>query len=329
MPTFRPGNRRTIYDGLQSAKGTPQTTPTQKLRVQDFTPSEVRQKTELEETDALAMDGESVAVGLIPGFTIAKYLRPSEDDLLFHYLLGTTVDTGTNPNFTHTESPSLTPPFGTFYEAEPGLMVNRYVDVAVVSATVRGGAGQALTVSYQCEALDFLAGETEPVAPANPVSELPFVYPEVTNTLGGSAPGTVDEFELTISRVGQRIQGDLGMKSQHYQQGKLVVSGSITKYVTDDTSGDDYQRAIDTGSKTGTTPTTAIYTEPLNIKAVRNANLSVEFDMDEVEYTTRQAGPRTDGSPLVEVLAFRTPPQPTLAGDITVIWKNAKATVQT
>lgn len=325
--TFVPGNRRALYIGLQTAKGTVQATPTLKLRVQDFSPNEVRQKIELEETDAQTMDGESVAVGVTPGFSFSKYLRPSEDDLLLTALLGQSTDTGAGP-FTHTIIPTLLPPFLTVFEAEPGIMCNRYQDITIISATIRGGAGQALTVTYQCEALDFLAGATEPVTPALPVSELPLVYPEVTHTLGGVAPGTVDEFELTIARGGQRIQGDLGMKSQHYQIGKFVVTGSITKYVPNSAAGDDYQRAIDTGSKTGTVPTTAILTEALNIKALRNAGLSIEFDLDEAEYTTRQAGPRTDGSPLVEVLAFRTPPQPTLAGDLTAIVINSKATPQ-
>ncbi len=324
-----PGNKRTIYVGLQSAKGTPQTTPTLKLRVQDFSPNEVRQKIELEETDALTQDGESVVVGVTPGFTFTKYVRPSEDDLLLFALLGVNVDSGTNPNFTHTISPAIATPYLTVYEAEPGVWTNRYVDCRITQATIRGAAGGALVVTYAAEALQFLAGETEPSAPTAPVSELPHVYPEVTNTLGGAAPGTVDEFELTIARGGQRIQGDLGMSSQDYVNGKLVVSGSITKYNPSDATGDDYMRAVDTGAKAGTAPTTAIYTEALNIKAVRNANLSVEFDMDEVEYTTREAGVRTDGSPLVEVLAFRTPPQATLAGDITAIVKNAKATPQT
>jgi len=328
VASFVPGNRRTLYVGLQTAKGTAQTTPTLKLRVQDFSPNDVRQKIELEETDASTQDGESVVVGLTPGFSVTKYLRPSEDDLLLYALLGVNADSGISPNFTHTITPSVNPPYLTVYEAEPALWISRYLDVRITQATIRGGAGQALVVTYVCEALDFLAGETEPVAPAAPVSELPFVYPEVTNTLAGAAPGTVDEFELVIARGGQRIQGDLGMKSQDYVPGKFVVSGSLTKFVPTDATGDDYERAVDTGSKTGTAPTTAIYTEALNIKAVRNANLSFDFDLDEAEYTTRQAGARTDGSPLLEVLAFRTPPQATLAGDLTLVAKNQKATPQ-
>lgn len=323
-----PGNRRTLYVGLQTAKGTPQTTPTLKLRVRNFQKGEVRQKIELEETDSSTQDGESVVVGVGPSFSFELYTRPSEIDLLLYALLGVNADTGTTPNFTHTQSPAIVMPYLTIFEAEPGVWCNRWSDVRLPLGVFRGGAGQALTANFGAEALDFLAGVTEPTAPANPVSELPFIYPEVTNTLAGSAPGTVDEFELSIARGGGRAQGDIGFKSQDYIPGKLVVSGSITKFNPSDATGDDYMRAVDVGSKAGTAPTGDIYTESLNIKAVRNANLSLEFDMDEVEYTTRQADPRTDGSPLIEVLSFRTPPQATLAGDITATIKNAKPTPQ-
>ncbi len=329
MPPFLAGNKRVLYVGQQTAKGTPQLTPTLKLRVRNFQKGDVRQKIELEETDASTQDGESVVVGVGPSFSCERYLRPSEDDLLTFALLGVNADTGTTPNFTHTQSPAVETSYLTIFEAEPTVWCNRWSDCRLVLGVYRGGAGQALMVTYQVEALDFLAGVTEPVAPVNPIAELPFIYPEVTNTLGGAAPGTVDEFELSIARGGGRAQGDLGFKSQDWVNGKLVVSGSLTKFNPADATGDDYMRAVDVGSKTGTTPTGDIYTEALNIKAVRNANLSLEFDMDEVEYTTRQADPRTDGTPLIEVLAFRTPPQPTLAGDITAIFKNQKATPQT
>ncbi len=325
MP-FIPGNRRTLYVALQTAKGTPNLTPTLKLRVRNFQKGDVRTKIELEETDSSTQDGESVVVGVGPSFSFEKYIRPSEDDLLFYGVLGVNADTGTTPNFTHTQSPAVETPYFTIFETEPGVWTNRYTDCRIVLATVRGGAGQALMGTFQIQALDFLAGVADPVAPANPVSELPFIYPEVTNTLGGAAPGTVDEFELSINRGGGRAQGDIGFKSQDFVLGKLVVSGSITKFNDAGAVGDDYMRAIDVGAKTGTTPTGDIYTEALAIKAVRNANLSFDWDMDEVEYTTRQAEPRLDGTPLIEVLAFRTPPQPTLAGDITLVAKNQKST---
>jgi hypothetical protein len=329
MPPFIAGNKRVLYIGLQSAKGTPQTTPTLKIRVRNFNKGDVRQKIELEETDASTQDGESVVVGVGGSISFEKYLRPSEDDFLWYALLGVNADSGTNPNFTHTQSPAVDTPYLTIFEEEPNVWCNRYSDVRVTLGTARGGAGQALGATYTLEWLDFLAGVTAPVSPGNPTSELPYIYPEVTNTLGASAPGTVDEFELTVARGGSRAQGDVGFKSQDYINGKLVVSGTITKFNPADASGDDYMRAIDTGAVAGTTPTATIYTEALNIKAVRSAQFEVNFDMDEVEYTTRQADVRTDGSPVIEVLAFRTPPQPTLAGDITAIYKNAKATPQT
>lgn len=321
---FIPGNKRLLYWGKQSAKGTLQTTPTLCIRVEDFTPNDVRQKIQLEETDALTQDGESVVVGITPGFSFKAYLRPSEWDLLGELLLGVNADSGTNPNYTHTQSPAQDNAYATVYEREPSVLCNQYGDVRITQAVVTGGAGQALEVTMQCEALQFAAGATAPTTPA-PASELPFTYPEVTVTKGGVAGGLVDQFEVTINRNGQRIQGDNGYTSLDYVNGKLQVSGSITKY--QDSALD--QRAVDTGSTSGTAPTGTIFSEALTIRAQRNANLSTLFTFTEVEYVTRQAGVRTDGSPIVEVLAFRTPPQATLAANVTVTTKNSKATPST
>lgn len=323
--TFIPGNKRKLFWGKQSGKGTLQTTPTLCIRVEDFTPNDVRQKIQLEETDALTQDGESVVVGITPGFSFKAYLRPSEWDLLCELLLGVNADTGSSPNYTHTQSPAQDNAYATVYEVEPdSVMCNQYGDVRITSAAITGGAGQALEVTMQCEALQFAAGATAPSSPAA-AAELPFTYPEVTVTKGGVAGGTVDQFEININRNGQRIQGDNGYTSLDYVNGKLQVTGSITKYMSDD----DDQRAVDTGSTSGTAPTGTIFSEALTIRAQRNANLSTLFTFTEVEYVTRQAGVRTDGSPIVEVLAFRTPPQATLAANITVTTKNAKATPST
>lgn len=318
---FFAGNKKTLYFGTQVAKGTPQTTPTLAMRVTDFTPNEVRQKIQLAETDASAQESGNVVVGVTPGFSFSAYMRPSEFDFWAAALLGNNVDSGTTPNFIHTADADETQPYLTMYEVEPSLLCNQHTDIRVNSLTARGGAGQALEVTIACEALGFAAGATAPTTPA-PVTEQPFVYPEVAITKGGATPGTFDSFEITVNRNGTRLQGDNGMSSIDFIPGKFSVSGTVTKFV----AADDDQRLIDTGSTSGTTPTTTIGTQTLVLLIARTANLRVTFDMDAVEFLTREAGVRTDGTPLMEVLAFRTVPQATLAGNLQVITRNAKAT---
>lgn len=321
---FFAGNKKTLYFGTQSGKGTPQTTPTLAMRVTDFTPNEVRAKIQLAETDASAQEAGNVVVGVTPGATFSAYMRPSEFDFWAAALLGNNVDSGSNPNYIHTADADETQPYLTMYEVEPSLLCNQHTDIRVTSLTARGGAGQALEVSITIEALGFAAGATAPTSPA-PVSEQPFVYPEVSITKGASTPGTFDSFEITINRNATRLQGDNGMTSLDIIPGKFAVNGTATKYVADD----DDQRSVDTGSSSGTAPTTTIFTEALSILVARTANLRVTFDMDAVEWTTREAGVRTDGTPLMEVLGFRTVPQATLAGNLQIITRNAKATPDT
>ena len=77
MTTLIAGNKRTLYVGTQSAKGTPQTTPTKAFRVSDFTPNPVRAEITLAETDAGTQQPADVVVGFQPGFSFKCYLRPS------------------------------------------------------------------------------------------------------------------------------------------------------------------------------------------------------------------------------------------------------------
>lgn len=323
MTTFLAGNKRQLFLGTQSAKGTAQTTPTVRLSVIDFTPNDVRQMIQLGETDAITQEGADVVVGITPGFTFKAYVRPSQFAFLAQGLLGSNTDSGSDPDFTHTLTPGTTP-YLTMYEVEPSVLCNQYVDVRVTSLQVTGGAGQALEVTVVCEALSFAAGASAPSSPAV-LTELPYVYPEVAVTKGGATPGTFDQFDLTISRNGSRAQGDSGMTSLDYVNGKFSVAGTVTKFQADD----DDQRQVDTGSTSGTTPTTTVFTEALSILVARTATLRVTFGMTLVSWKSRQAGVRVDGSPLTEVMAFRTVPQATLAANLTITVKDHKATPDT
>lgn len=319
--TFVAGNRRTLYWGTQSAKGTPQTTPTKAFRVSDFTPTEPRQRITLAETDATTQQPGDVIVGYQPGFSFKCYLRPSNAALLFAALLGTNADTGSTPNYTHTQSASQTTSYATVYENEPSVWCNQYVDVRVTQIQLDMQAGGAIEATITCEALSFNGGAT---APGSPVagSDLPYVFPELTVTRAGSHPGTASQVTLTISRNGGRAQGDNGFASIDYVNGLFGIAGQITKFADSDTDN----RQVATGSTTGTVQTTAIYEETLAIKATRDANTSINIAIAAASYPTRTAAVDTSGAPLAEVLGFRSDPQTTLAANVVVTIKDQLAT---
>jgi hypothetical protein len=319
--TFVAGNKRTLYFGTQSAKGTPQTTPTKAFRVSDFTPNPTRAQITLAETDATTQQPADVVVGYQPGFTFKCYLRPSNAALLFKSLLGTNADSGTTPNYTHTQSAALTTPYLTVHEVEPSVWANQYVDCRVTQIQLDMQSGGAIEATVTVEALSFNGGATAPVSPAAG-SDLPYVYPELVVTRGGVADGTNSQVTLTIARNGARAQGDNGFSSLDYVNGLFSIAGQITRYADTDA----YRRRVDTGSATGTALTTTIYSETLEIKATRDANTSVDISIAAVSYPTDVAAVDTAGNPLAEVLGFRSLPQSTLAGNVTVVIKDQLAT---
>jgi len=318
--TLVAGNKRTLYWGLQSAKGTPNTTPTKAFRVSDFTPNSVRQTLTLAETDASTQEPSDVVVGYQPGFTFKCYLRPTQAAFLFKGLLGTNADTGAGP-YTHTQSASITTPYYTMFEVEPTVWCNRYDDCRITQIQLDGQVGGVIEATVTVEAIAFNGGATAPGSPVA-ASDLPYVYPEITVTRNAVNKGTCSQFSIVISRNGARAQGDNGFSSIDYVNGLFSIRGQLTKYAEDDVD----RRQVDTGSGTGTVPTTAIYSETLAIKATRDANTSINIAVAAASYPTNVAAVDTSGNPLAEVLGFRSLPQSTLAGNVTVTVKDALAT---
>lgn len=322
--TLIAGNRRILYLGTQVAKGTAQTTPTKAFRISDFSPNPPRARTTLAETDSTTQQPSDVVVGETPGFSFKVYLRPSQAALLFQSLLGTNADTGSTPNYTHTQSASQTTPYLTVYEREPSTWCNQYVDCRVTQIQLDGAAGGVIEATVTVEALSFVGGATAPTSPAAD-SDLPFVYPEILVKRAGSSPGTASQFSIVIARNGARAQGDNGFGSLDYVNGLFAISGSFTKYATDDAD----QRQVNTGSTTGTTFTTAILEETLEIKATRDANTSISILLAAASYPTIASAVDTSGAPLADVMGFRSDPQSTLAGNVTCVVKDQHATPDT
>ncbi len=320
MPTGIPGNAVTLAVGKQSAKGTPQTTPTYKLKLTGGDVAPDRNIIQLAETDATRQAGASVVVGESVAGSTTHYLRPDDFGLIAYLAMGANADSGTTPNYTHTATSSNSAPYATLYKAyNSTTLVDQYVDCRVTSLTVSGQAGGALTYAVTWAGLSATLGSTDPVLAA--VSQTPLVYPNVTVTKGGATPGTVDSFDLTINNSGAMVQGDSGLANIDYVFGLFSVSGTMSLLFQSDA---DY-RAFHTGSTSGTALSSTIFAEALTILAQVNANLSVSFVMTQVEYTAYPLAPNVDGSPIRVAMAFRAKPQATIANTLSIVTKNAVA----
>lgn len=317
------GNAWTLAFGKQVAKGTPQTSPTMRLRYTGgFGPVSNRNMITLAETDASRQEGDPVVVGLRVEGTSEHYVRPNEYHRLADALLGSTATTGTT-DFTHTSSSTATgsAPYATLYKAlATSVLVDRYSDCQISSHTIRGGAEQALTCTNEWLGLTALFGETDPGTPAV-TSDRPLVYPDVTVTIGGSATAIVDSFEATANQNRTLVIGDTGLSAGDAVAGLFAVSGSLSVLFEND---DDY-REFHTGTSAGTTPGTVIASKTLNIVAAESATRSVAWDMDNVIITAYPVEGNTDGAPLRVAMTFRSKRGATLANVLEIITKNQTA----
>jgi len=116
----------------------------------------------------------------------------------------------------------------------------------------------------------------------------------VTITKGGSATGIIDSFELTMTQNRSLIVGDTGLSAGAIAPGMFAVSGSLSILFETDTE----RRLFYTGSTGGTTPSTTIGAEALNITILRTATLKIVLDLDNVIPTNVTTPANTDGSPI-------------------------------
>jgi tail tube protein len=324
VPVAVPGNTGTLSIGKQTAKGTPQATFAYKLRYTGgFGPAPDRNIIQLAETDSQRVGSNSVVVGSTVTGGTEHYLRPDEFGLLAYLALGTNADGGTNPNYTHTATANATgaAPYATLKKAVNGtVLVDQYSDCRIGALTVNGGAGQALTCSLTWGGLTALLGSTDAATAA--IVQAPLTYPQVTVTLGGSAPGTVESFSLAINNNANFFQGDTGLSATDYVFGRTDVSGSLTMLFENDQK----YRAFHTGSTSGTVPGATIYAESLVIACVVNANLSITFTITNIEYQAYAPGLNTDGTAIRAAADFRAQRGAAVSDYLSVLTKNAVAT---
>jgi hypothetical protein len=133
-----------------------------------------------------------------------------------------------------------------------------------------------------------------------PVAELPFIYAEATVKYAGSSEGRTSQFTVNVNRNLFRAQGDAGFKALALVNLKRIVDGSVTRYVADA----DTFKAVDTGTESGTVPTSAIFTEAFSAGFTRGAgadNRQFLIASQKIAYETREQALNLDGQPIAEV----------------------------
>lgn len=316
------GNTRVIYAAIQSVKGTAATTPTHKFTMNTGTAGDPgRVIIQLPETDASQQQASNAVVGSTPTIGWTNWARPGEFAFLASAIQGANADTGAGP-YTHTATPAATQAYYTLWDVLPSNQCTQYVDARANTLGVSGEALQGVQYTTDFIALSAVLGVTAPTLPAASATDRKLAYPDVTVTIGGSHPGTVDAFSITVNRNVSILRGDNGLAAFDSVSGVYAVEGTMRKIYASDA---DY-RKFHGGSAGATTLSTTIFSEALDILVAIDATHSIDFASTLIEYTAVTVPVNVDGSPVLEEISFNTQRQSTWANNMTIVTKNAGAT---
>ena len=310
MPTD--GNSRIIAVAKQTAKGTPNTTPTEVFPLNgDGGLNPNREIIQLPETDASAQRADSVVVGSSPGGTWSGWLRAKQFKMIAEGIMGATAGSPTA-----TATPTKVLPYYTCFDIIPGVRCTQYNDVRFTGVTVSSQSMQGAQYSLEAVGLSAVLNAAEPAFTMP--TDLKYAHTYLTVTVGGSAPGTHDSIQLTIARNVSLLRGDQGLNIFDSHPGLFDVSGQFTRIFTND---DDYAK-VHGGSAGATTLTRTIFSESLSVLYAEDATHSIEFVSTGIEYTDITEPVNVDGAPIINTLVFNTKRQATWANNLTIITKH-------
>lgn len=299
------GNFYTLFFGRQTAKGTPQTSPTYALKVTGGSLDATKTEIELTETDSTRQGGKTIATQVGVTGSPDMYVRPDDFGLLSYGLLGTNVDSGTSPNFIHTASmlSSGALPYFTIYKAIGGtVLVDRYDDCRIAACKLKGQAGQAITATWDIMGITPNFGQTQPVTSV--VTQDPLVYPNLTVQRGGVVPKTIESFTIDLVNNADVIQADTALTPYDIVMGRLQASGTYTMLFESDA---DYRQYF-TGSPTGTVAAQTLFSQRLEFNFSVNANLGVDIVFQSVAINAYPVPPDVSGKPIRVVVGWRSMP---------------------
>lgn len=317
------GNFYVCRVGKQSAKGTPQATPTQTLKLTGGSPNGTQGVLDLPETDSSRQRSPAVKIDYRVDNTISGLVRSQEFASLAFWHMGANADTGANP-YTHTATSSAVAPYITAWSVlNTTSIVDEHVDVRVPVLTMRGTVGGAIEYDARLAGLNTTFGATDPAVPAAS-TQTPLVYPSTTITLGGATTDIVQAFTVTSDNGGDFVYGDTQMGPYDYVYGRWGVTGTLTILLENDA----HWRSLFTGAPGGTTVSTTgvLFTEALTISCSYNAaSDQVQWIMTFVELREIGWAPDPSGAPLYMTYGFSAQPQATIANTLSIVTKNTTA----
>lgn len=317
---LHPGNNASLWVGKQSAKGTPQGTAAHRIAFAGGDIAPVTDIVRARETDSSRQEGDPYKVAHSVQGSPEHYFRV--DDFIFHAYaaLGSVSTTGTTDK-THTITPAAGGALNyyTLHKSLDGEIIDQYDDCRCAALSVRGSSGGLLTYTPTWYGLSSTFGDSAPTGDLE--TALIMSWPNVTCSIGGSAPGTVREMELTISNGGGPVPGDIGMAMFDWVPGILSVTGRLLlAFETDDS-----YRKFHTGTTGGTEASTTNGTDDISITVLETAVRKVIFALNDAFYTAVEVAPDPGGDPMTMAVSFTAKRSATIADYLTITGHNQDA----
>jgi hypothetical protein len=314
------GNQATWAFALQSAKGTPNTTYTDRLFFTDGDIAPSRSVDALSETDSNRDAGQNFVTNTGVAGSTAGYVRDSNIHHILTAALGAQADSGAT-NFTHTITPANALGYYTLYREIGGTLFEQFNDCMANELTVSADAGGPLTASLSWLGLTAtrLASQPAAITSLTPAQGAVYNFDEVVVTLAGGTSHLVSSFEMTLSNNTSQQQTDtvnfydVVPGQRELTLGFNLVFETLAEY-----------NRFHYGSTVGTTQGTALATTTANFTFTKGANNSVAFDFPSIAYEEVPVAPDASGAPIV--VAVRARAQRGASPVVTATVKNQVAT---
>lgn len=303
----------------QTAKNAPAATATYRTPFSGGNIVPAREVGRLAETDGSRDRGRSYVQQHSVQGTPEMYVRDDNVGMLLLAAMGADAASGTT-NFTHIFTMGAALPYMTLFKGVGNIVYEKYQDVFISSLAFRAEAGQPLTVAAGVRGRQASFASVDSSGAAVFASAMPFNFNQAAITFDGGATSLISSFDLSLEN------------NVNVQQTDDVVIYDVTAGIREASLGfdmifenADVYRKFHTGTATGTTISSNIYTTSASFTFTIGVNNELAFNFPVIAIEEYPVEPDTGGDPIT--VPVRTSIEPVEGSSLfTATLKNQVAT---
>lgn len=289
------GNQATFALAKQTAKGTPNTTYTDRAFFTGGSIAPTRSVDNLAETDSNRDQGISFVQNYGVEGTPEAYLRDSFAHHLIGAAFGAQADTGTTPNYTHTITPANALSYYTLYREIGGTLFEQFDDCMANELTISGEAGGPLSIGVSWVGLKATRLAAQPGALLATATDQVYNFGATTPTIqvGGGTTHLVSSFDLTLTNNTSQQQTDtLAFYDNVPGQRELTLGFTLVFETLAEYNRFHY------GGTGGTAQSGTLATTAADFLFTVGANNSIQFTLPSIAYEEFPVDPDPSGAPI-------------------------------